>query len=85
MEIRIHFMGGLIDGAVAYTDRLEPVKLLFDDAARTIAAFRRENETGYLFDPALSWELSADYEAEVAKFYKVIEPASLRFEEGNEL
>jgi hypothetical protein len=62
VEIRIRFMGGPLHGQIAKTDSLDQVKVFFNTQERTVLAYTRENETGYLFNKPMSDGLTDKYD-----------------------
>jgi hypothetical protein len=80
MEIRITFDGGDYHGQSALTDGLDEIKVFFLPLDRRVLAYRRYNETGYIFSQDVSERMTEGYDKALAYFSK--EPlSSIRFED----
>jgi hypothetical protein len=79
VELRIRFKGGPLDGEIGRTDRLDPLKVFFEDRQRRVLVYVKD-ETDYLYDPVKSKGLTEKYDEAKERIMGGRPPASLKFE-----
>lgn len=80
MEVRIRFDGGDYHGQSALTDGLDEVKVFFIQPDRRVLAYKRHNETSYIFSQDVSERMTDGYDKALAYFAKE-QLSSIRFED----
>ncbi len=86
MEIRITFADGPLHGQIAFTDKLDQIKVFFPPRDKQVLVYKRESEAEYRYHHGMSRRMTERYDESVAWFSKVEAP-SLRFsadEKGRE-
>lgn len=79
MEIQVKFEGGPLDGNLAMTDKLDKLKMFFDDRQKLVLVYVRTNEVEYVYDFIKSKALTTNYDAAKAAIMSKQPQPSLRF------
>jgi hypothetical protein len=80
MELRVSFDGGPLHRQTALTDGLDEFKIFFPPNERQILAYRRMNETTYVYSQHISEELTKRYDKAKARFASQ-STSTIRFED----